>query len=58
MTPGQRLTLSLAMLESNWPWLMRGSKEEVDRRFELINRTNDERNEALLAGMAHLRKTR
>ena len=58
MTPGQRLSLSLEMLRSSWPWLMQGTKEQVDRKFELLNRRNDERNEALLAGMAHLKKTR
>lgn len=58
MTPGQRLALSLRMLEEQWPSLMNGAKEHVDRKFELLNRQNDDRNAALLAGMAHLKKTR
>lgn len=52
MTPGERLALSLRMIEENWPYLMRGTKEEVDRRFDLINRENDERNRNMLAGLA------
>lgn len=57
MTPGERVLLSFEMLESSWPWLMQGSKEHVDRKFRLLNRQNDERNQALLAGMAHLEKS-
>ncbi len=57
MTPSERLSLSLRMLREQWPCLMEGSKERVDRKFALLNQQNDERNQALLAGMARLRKT-
>jgi len=58
MTPSERLSLSLRMLREQWPCLMEGGRDRVDRKFNLLNRQNDERNEALLAGMAHLKKTR
>lgn len=58
MTPSERLSLSLRMLRDSWPGLMQGDKDRVDRKFKLINRQNDQRNAALLAGMAHLKKTR
>jgi hypothetical protein len=41
MTPGQRLTLTLRAIRESWPYLLYGSKEVVDRRFELIRREND-----------------
>ena len=58
MTPGERLSLSLKMLREQWPTLLQGDKERVDRKFELLNRQNDERNTALLAGMACLKRSR
>lgn len=58
MTPSERLSLSLKMLREQWPALMSGDKEQVDRKFDLINRQNDQRNEALLAGMARLKKSK
>ncbi|MEQ8850063.1 hypothetical protein [Botrimarina sp.] len=58
MTPSERLSLSLRMLREQWPSLMSGGDERVDRKFELLNRQNEQRNRALLAGMAHLPKTR
>ena len=57
MTPSKRLDLSLQMLREQWPALMHGDKDRVDRKFELLTMQNDERNKALLAGMAHLAKT-
>lgn len=44
MTPGERLALSLRMLEGSWPSLMQGTKERVDRKFELLYRQNEDRN--------------
>ncbi len=48
MTPSERLRLTLRMIEENLPYLLRGTPEEVDRRFELLRRQNDERNRRLL----------
>lgn len=48
MTPGERLALSLSMLEGSWPWLMRGTRDHVDRKFQLLNKLNEERNQNTL----------
>jgi hypothetical protein len=52
MTNAERLRLTLAMIDEAIPWLLRGSPEEVDRRFELLRRENDERNRLMLEGLA------
>lgn len=54
MTPGQRLEFSFAMIRENTPYLVRGRQEVVERRFELLQRENDLRNEGILRGMARL----
>jgi hypothetical protein len=57
MTPGQRMKMTLEMIEENWPALFRGPKELVDRRFELLRRENDERNRRMLTAIAMTRKS-
>lgn len=52
MTPGQRLALTFEMLDRSFPQLLRGPAEVVDRRFELLNRQNDERTRSILDGLA------
>ncbi len=52
MTPGERIALSLDMLREQWPAMMRGTPEEIDRRFELLNRENDLRNRNILEKLA------
>jgi hypothetical protein len=54
MTPGQRLEFSFAMIRENTPYLLRGRQDVVERRFELLQRENDLRNEGILRGMARL----
>ncbi len=51
MTCGQRLALTFKLLDESFPLLLRGSKEVVDQRFELLDRENDARNRALLEGL-------
>lgn len=48
MTPGERLGLTLRAIRQSQPYLGYGSKELVARRFELLKRDNDARNDALL----------
>jgi hypothetical protein len=55
MTPGQRLRLTLDMIDACTPYLSKGSPEVVTRRFELIQRENDLRNANIIAA---LRKAR
>ncbi len=52
MTPSQRLQLTLEMIAENTPYLFVGTKEQVDRKFELLRRENDARNRRILEGLA------
>jgi hypothetical protein len=52
MTPSERLRLTLEMITENTPYLLRGTPEEIDRRFELLRRQNDERNHRMLTAIA------
>ncbi len=55
MTPGQRLRLTLDLTNMAQKALLSGTKEQVAKRFELLNRQNDERNLAMLTGIAKSR---
>jgi len=52
MTPGERIALSLKMTAQQWPAMMSGTPEQIDRRFELLNRENDLRNQNVLKTLA------
>ena len=52
MTPGQRLALTLEMIRESTRWLVSGPPEVVARKFELMQRENDLRNENILRGLA------
>ncbi len=56
MSPSERLRLTLQMIDEAIPYLFRGTPEEVDRRFELLRRENDERNRRMLAAIARTRR--
>ena len=56
MSPSERLRLTLDMIEESIPYLLRGTPEEVDRRFELLRRQNDERNRRMLEAFARLKE--
>lgn len=56
MTPSERLRLTLEMIRENTPYLLRGTPEEIDRRFELLRRQNDERNRRMLTAIARTRE--
>ncbi|MDA1049667.1 MAG: hypothetical protein O3C40_04185 [Planctomycetota bacterium] len=55
MTPSERLRLTLEMTTANTPYLFLGTPEQVDRKFELLRRQNDERNRNMLEGLARTR---
>ena len=57
MSNAERLKLTLQMIRENTPYLLRGTPEQVDRRFELLRRQNDERNLRMLTAIARTRKT-
>lgn len=56
MTPSERLALTLQAIRESQPYLLRGPEELVRRRFELLRRQNDERNRAMLTGLAEAHK--
>jgi hypothetical protein len=57
MTVSERLRLVAEMIHAETPYLLRGTPEEVDRRFELLRRQNDERNFLVLSAIARTRET-
>ncbi|MBW3541050.1 MAG: hypothetical protein KY476_12335, partial [Planctomycetes bacterium] len=57
MTNSERLALTLEMIRNEIPWLLRGSPEVVERRFELLRRENDERNRRLREAFARTKKS-
>jgi hypothetical protein len=58
MSPSERLRLVLDMIREETPYLLRGTPEQIDRRFELLRRQNDERNRRMLQGIARTREPR
>ncbi|HUE73677.1 MAG TPA: hypothetical protein VMP01_22555 [Pirellulaceae bacterium] len=52
MSLSERLALVLEMIRQETPYLLAGPPEVVDRRFELLRRENDLRNENMLRGIA------
>jgi hypothetical protein len=57
MTPGERLALTFQLTDEATPYLFAGTPEQVRRKFELLRRQNDERNQRILAGIARTRRT-
>lgn len=55
MTPSERLRLTLEMIRENTPRLFRGTEAEIERRFEILRRQNDERNRNMLEALARTR---
>jgi hypothetical protein len=55
MSPGERCALTLQSMRENWPYLFHGTKELVDRRFLLLKRENDARNQGILDGESRLK---
>lgn len=56
MTPGQRLALTLKLTEESEPYLLYGTPEQVDRKFDLLKRENDERNQRMLEAIARTKR--
>ena len=57
MTPGERLALSFRLTEEATPHLFAGTPEQVQRRFELLHRQNEERNRRMLEGISRTRRS-
>ena len=56
MTVGERLALTLKLTEESEPYLLYGTPEQVDRKFELLRRENDERNRGMLEAIARTKR--
>jgi hypothetical protein len=56
MTVNERWQIVKEMIRTETPYLLRGTPEQVDRRFELLRRQNDERNFLMLSAIARTRK--
>ncbi len=52
MTPGERLEIAFKLTEEAEAYLFAGTRDQVKRRFELLRRQNDERNQRMLEGLA------
>jgi ABC-type uncharacterized transport system ATPase subunit len=48
MTIDERLALTFQMTRQEWPKLFEGTKEEIQARFDELNRENDLGNENIL----------
>lgn len=55
MSTGDRARLTFQMIEDELPFLLSGTAEQVDRKFELLRRENDRRNARICAGLARTR---
>jgi len=58
LTAGERLALTFEMLDGSLPQLLHGPKDLVDRRFDLLNRQNEERTRRILEGLAGAERQR
>ena len=56
MTPGQRLSITLRMIREATPYMGKGGPDFVARRFQLVQRENDLRNENILRALRRLRE--
>jgi hypothetical protein len=52
MLPSERLSLALRATREALPYLLHGSAEIIDRKFELIRRENESRNRSLRERLA------
>ena len=51
-----KMALTLRMIRENTPFLLHGPADVVRRRFELLRRENDLRNQRMLQAIARTRK--
>jgi hypothetical protein len=58
MTPGERLRLTLDLQDDSERYLLVGTPEQVKRKFELVERENNARNEAMLTAIAASKRRR
>lgn len=52
MTPGERLRLTIRLMQGLDKALLMGTPDQVNRKFELLRRENDHRNQNMLTAIA------
>jgi hypothetical protein len=52
MTPGERLRLTIRLMQGLDKALLMGTQDQVNRKFELLRRENDHRNQNMLTAIA------
>jgi len=57
MTIGERMELTLRAIRENTPYLFAGPSDVVARRFELIRRENNLRNENMAEAYSRLKES-
>lgn len=55
MSPSERLKLTLQMTRENGRAMFQGTPEQVERRFEIIHKQNEDRNYRMLEAIARTR---
>jgi hypothetical protein len=58
MTPSERLRMTLQMIQESTPYLFVGDPDMVARRFELLHRENDARNNNMRQALARTKRVR
>ena len=58
MTLGQRLRLTLDLQQDSEKFLLIGTPEQVRRKFQLLERENNARNEGMLSAIAASKRRR
>jgi hypothetical protein len=56
MSNSERYAITRELIRENTKYLLQGPPDLVARRFELLRRQNDERNQAMLEAIARTRK--
>jgi len=57
MTPGERLRLTFKLMQGVDRMLCQGTSDQVARKFELLRRANDRRNENMLQAIMATQKS-
>lgn len=56
MTLAEKFALTLEMIRENTPRMFRGTPEQIDRRFEILRKQNDERSRRILEVISRSRE--
>lgn len=57
MTGAERFSISMDLTREGFKYLLKGTPEQVARKFELLRKENDERNRRMLEGIARTKSS-